>query len=89
MKLVNPFSHDFWVDDDPACVKYEHTAAASNVVHLNTNHARANAAQAAMLLESDRAGMRTDLKTDLLRQRREYEALIARIDDALMELAGA
>jgi len=68
-------------------IEYEHVP--DNVIYLNTPFARANAAQAAQLLEDDRAAARReDLKIDLMRQRRELEDRIAEIDSALMELAG-
>lgn len=52
MSSANPFSREFWVMDEPR----------SNVIQLNTPHARAharaNAAQAAMSLEEDRRATR-------------------------------
>lgn len=79
MKFANPFSPEYWVMPEPH----------SNVVHLNTPFARANARQAADLLEEDRAATRREeLKIDLFRQRRELEERIAEIDSALMELHG-
>lgn len=44
MSFPNPFRADFWVMPEPP----------DNVVYLNTPHGRANAAQAARLLEEDR-----------------------------------
>ena len=87
MTFPSPFSTDFWIDRDPECLKYEHQPAPSNVVQF-PGVAKANAAQEATLLEQERSNMRTDLKLDLMRQRREYEGLIAHIDAALMELSG-
>jgi len=76
MRFPNPFRPEYWVMPEPG-----------NVIHLNTPHARANAAQAAMLLEEDRAAMRRDsLRSDLLRERRELQERIERIDAAIVEL---
>jgi len=84
MNILRPFTTDFWVDYDPNCLKYEHTP---NVVPFPGPHARANAAQAAMLLEDDRAATRRDtLRRDLMRQRRELEERIEQIDAAIVEL---
>jgi len=87
VSFPSPFSADFWIDRDPSCLKYDHVPSPSNVVQF-PGVAKANAAQAAESLEQDRSNMRADLKSDLMRQRREYEQLIASIDDALMELSG-
>jgi len=78
MNIANPFNRAYWIE-------YEHDA---KVVPINRAHARANAAYSAQLLEEHRAEMRREIKTDLMRQRRELEQKIERIDSALMELAG-
>lgn len=66
-------------------IEYEHEPPA-NVVYLNTAHARANAAHAALLLETDREATRNDLRRDLHERRRELLADLARVDEALAEL---
>lgn len=82
MTFPNPFSADFWVMAEPP----------DNVVHLNTPyaraHARANASQAAQLLEADREAVRDDIRIGLMRERRELVERIEAIDCALMELHG-
>ena len=76
MKFPNPFDPKYWVMPEP-----------SNVIHLNTSHARANAAQAAMLLEADREAVRQDeLRNDLMRRRRENIEERERIESAIDEL---
>jgi hypothetical protein len=65
-------------------IEYEHEPA--NVVYLNNAHARANAAHAALLLETDREATRNDLRRDLHERRRELLADIGRVDEALAEL---
>jgi len=83
MKLVKLFQRECWVDD----FDYE-LPRPSNVIHLNTPHGRANAAQAAQLLEDDRRATRRDeLRSDLNRQRNRLLTELARIDSALAELA--
>jgi len=68
-------------------IEYDHEPA-SNVVYLNTPFARANARQAAQLLEHDRAAVREDIATNLMRERRRLQDRIMEIDTALMELHG-
>lgn len=80
MNHPGPFNTAFWIE-------YEHEPPRSNVVQFPAV-ARANAAQAAMSVEQDRANMRADIKASLMRQRRELEQSIAGIDAALMELSG-
>jgi hypothetical protein len=80
---MSPFTREFWVADDPDEVHYEHRPA---VVPLPTPHARANAFQAAQLLEQNREDTRTDLRADLMRQRREKQAELATIEAMLDEL---
>lgn len=84
MNLLRPFDPKYWVEHE---ISYEH--APCNVIHLNTPHARANARQAAQLLETDRAATRREeLRRDLLRDRGILVDRIAQIDVALAELAG-
>jgi hypothetical protein len=53
----------------------------------NRDHAKANAAQAARLLESDREAVRQDtLRGDLMRRRRELMDELSSIECALDEL---
>jgi hypothetical protein len=53
----------------------------------NRDHAKANAAQAARLLESDREAVRQDtLRGDLMRRRRELMDELSSIESALDEL---
>lgn len=82
MSSAGPFSREFWIKDD---VSYEHRP---NVVTFPGAHARANAAYSARLLEEDRAGMRRELKSDLIRERREHMDRVAVIDSILMEIDG-
>lgn len=75
--------HDFFIEDDPEYVYEPHT----NVVHLNTPHARANAANAAALPEQDRRNTQIDtLRSDLHRHRTRLLAELARVDAALEAL---
>jgi hypothetical protein len=86
MKFANPFSTDFWIGEHPDNVNFEYRP---NVITFPGDHARANAAQAAMLLEADRAAVRRDeLRSDLHKQRNRLLVELARIDAALTELAG-
>lgn len=64
-------------------IAYEH--APTNVVYLNTSHARANAAQVALLLEEDRSNMERDqrLVCDLWGEKRRLEARLTEIVEML------
>lgn len=82
MNILRPFDPEYWIE-------YEHEPPKSNVVQFPAV-ARANAAQAAQLLEDDRAATRRDeLRMDLMRERRQLSERIEYIDMALDELRGA
>lgn len=87
MNRVGPFSRGFWIKDDPESIEYMHTP---NVLTFPSPHARANAAQAAMLLEGDRAATRREeLMHDLMRERNRLMDRVHQIDTAMAELNGA
>lgn len=72
------FAKDMHYDHKPKVVPLFRNRADA-VLQAHTSH---------LSVETDRANMRGDLMSDLMRQRREYEERIAGIDAALMELAG-
>lgn len=84
---MSPFTREFWVADDPDEVNYEHRP---DVVLFPSRHARANAFQAAQLLESDREAVRMDeQRGHLLRLLRENRIEHSRLQAALVALGGS
>ena len=77
---------DFLEDMNMAEVTYIHTHP--RVPPEQRQHAMANAAQAAQLVEQNRADMRADLRRALISQRRNCMERVAQIDAALAELDG-
>jgi hypothetical protein len=76
MNIPNPFTVGFWAVPEPP----------DNVVYLNTPHGRANARQAAQLLENDRLSVRDDIASNLRRERDRLMDRVEEIDAALLEL---
>jgi hypothetical protein len=92
MNILRPFiDRGFWVRDGVE-LAYEH--AASNVIHLNTAHARAhalaNAAQGAAALENDRAeGKRLwDAYLAAIRKSVDAQGVVTEAHNAWMEYQG-
>lgn len=85
MRFPGFLTKEFWIDpvvheDD---VYYQHEPC---VIPFPGDHARANAAQAAMSLEQDRSNLRDDIKAALMRERRQLMERVEQIDAALDEL---
>ena len=86
MRFPSVFTKEFWSDPvvhDANEVRYLHEPC---VIPFPGDHARANAAQAAMSLEQDRSNLRDDIKAALMRERRQLMERVEQIDAALAEL---
>jgi len=73
MKFVNPFSVDFWIDYEPTEAELGFPKRGPEAVK--------QARYSAIAVEQDR-----DLYSDLMRQRREKQEELAKIDAQLEEL---